>query len=102
DPLRGNVAHGVAGHPAVAAGEVEELEGLSGIAQEGKAPVEERRERRPDAAAGVEVEDQRLAAVLAAQIEVLDQHLVLGVDGEARRGVRAGCEAEGGEEGVLL
>ena len=102
EALGRDVEHGVAGHPAVAAGEVEELERPGRIVEAGEAPAQQRRQRRPDAAAGIEIEDQRLAAVLAAQIQVLDQHLVLGVDGEARRGARAGREAEGGEEGVRL
>ncbi len=102
DPLRGDVAHREAGHPAVAAGEVEELERPVRTSRIAEPPAQDRPHRLPDPAAGVEVEDQRPVAVLAAEVEVLDQHLVPGVDVEARRRLGAGGEAEGGEEGVVL
>jgi hypothetical protein len=103
DPLRRDVEHGEAGHPAVAAGEVEQAEAGVGLAEAlAEPPAENPRHRLPDPASGVEVEDERPVALLAVDVPVDLQHLVRGVDVEVQAGETPGGETEGGEERELF
>src|SRR6185436_7898442 len=79
EALRGDVEHGEAGHPAVAAGEVQELEARRRLSE---SPAENGGHHLPDPAAGVEVEDEGLILVAAMEVEIVEEHLVVGVDVE--------------------
>src|SRR6185312_86792 len=94
DVLGRNVEHRETGHPAIAAGEVQELEmGGQGTETTAETPAQNGRHRPPNATPRVEIEDKGLVPVAGVEVEVVEEHLVLRVDVEVHRGEAPGGEA---------